>query len=175
MEVIIQIITLCVITVGVIVGLFQLRHLHQQLKAQHDWNRRVTALRYSFSDDPHIREIRSKLDEHLKIGTRRAGEISLEEIQKLPKSQYPDIRTDLQYVLGRLESMCVAMKNSIVDEQTCKDMLKGVVILYYRFFSQYIENIRKIRNNQKIYEHLETYARKWDEKNKEITVRPPTG
>lgn len=174
MEVILQSITLFVITIGGMVGILQLYLLQQQMKAQHDWNRRVTTLRYSFSDNTHIREIRSKLDKHLKIASRQPGEISLEEIQKLSKSQYPSIRTDLQYLLGHLENMCVAMKNSIIDEQTCEDMLKGIVILYYRFFSQYIDDVRKIRNNPRIYEHFEAYARKWDER-KELKTRTPTG
>ena len=175
MEVILQIITLFVITIGGMVGILQLRLLQQQMKAQHDWNRRVTSLHYSFSDNIHIREIRSNLDKHLKIASRQPGEINLEEIQKLSEDQYPTIRTDLQYMLGHLENMCIAMKNSIVDEQICKDMLKGVVILYYRFFSQYIDDVRMIRNNPRIYEHFEDYARKWDERNKELEARTPTG
>ncbi|RCV64333.1 hypothetical protein C5S53_09460, partial [Methanophagales archaeon] len=121
MEVILQIITLFVITIGGIVGILQLHLLQQQMKAQHDWNRRVTSLHYSFSDNTHIREIRSNLDKHLKIASRQPGEINLEEIQKLSEDQYPSIRTDLQYMLGHLENMCIAMKNSIVDEQICKD------------------------------------------------------
>jgi len=171
----IQILTLFVIAVGAIVGIVQLHLLRKQIRADHDWNRRVTSLRFSFSDDPGIAEIRSRLDEHLKVGTRRPGEISLEEIQKLSNTEYPNIRTDLQCVLGRLESMCIAIKNSIVDEQVCEDMLRGVVILYYRFFSQYIEDVRTLRNNPKIYAYLEAHARKWDERNKDIEVRHLTG
>lgn len=170
----IPIITLIVIIIGAIMGIYQLCLISKQIKAQHDWNRRSTSLNFSFSDDPHIREIRSKLDEHLNIMSRRQGEISLEDIDNLSEGQYPHIRTDIQFMLGRLEMMCIAMNNYVADEQVCKDMLKGVVILYYRFFSQYIEDTRVSRNNQKIYENLESYARKWDETNNIMDRRPPT-
>ena len=166
---IIQVSTLVVIAIAAIIGIRQLQILHMQIKAQHDWNRRITALRYSFSADPHIREIRSKLDDHLKITSRPSGEISIEEIEN-SKKEYPNIVIDLQFMLGRLENMCVAIRNSIADEKTCKDLVAGTTIHYYRFFRQYIDNARQLRNNPAIYENLEFYARRWEE---ESTIEPP--
>ncbi|HDZ22365.1 hypothetical protein LCGC14_0204130 [marine sediment metagenome] len=159
---IIQALTLIVIGLGVVVGWAQLRLLRKQIKAQHDWNRRLTSLQYSFSSDPHIREIRTRLDQHLNIPNQKTREIHLEEIEALATQQYPEVMTDIQFILGRLESMCVAIKNGIVDERTCKDMLRGIVIEYFRFFRQYIESKRDIRNNPRLYVCLETYAQRWD-------------
>jgi hypothetical protein len=172
MDISIQTISVLVIATGVVVAILQLNAIKRQIKAQHDWNRRVTALKFTFSDDPHVREVRARLDEHLKIGSRSSGEINIQEIHKLSNDNYPEISTDLPFVLGKLEATCVAIKNGVADEQTCKDMIRGVVVLYYRFFSQYIDDMRKLRNNDKLYEFLEHYARKWDKKtmsNREFT------
>ena len=164
----IQILTLLVLFAGGIIAWIQLKLLRKQIKAQHDWNRRVSSLQYSFSSDPQIREVRSKLDKHLGIHVNKTREINLEEIEKLSKETYPHIMTDIQFILGRIESMCVAIKNGIVDEQTCKDMLRGIVIQYYRFFRQYIEKTREIRTNPKIYIYLQHYAQKWENNSLEL-------
>ncbi len=71
--------------------------------------------------------------------------------------------TDIQFILGRLENMCVGIKNGIVDEQTCKDMLCGTAKDYFRFFRQYIENTRQERENPNLYICLEIYTKKWEE------------
>lgn len=171
-DLIIQTVTLCVLLIGTVIAWGQLRLIRKQIKAQHDWNRRVTSLTYSFSADPHIREIRNKLDTHLKIYSGKTREISIEEIEAVKKEGYEQVMTDIQFILGRLESMCVAIKNNIVDERTCKDMLRGLVIEYFRFFRQYIEDKRVLRDNQKLYACLQFYSEEWS--NTKIQERDST-
>ena len=168
-------ITKTVLIIGaLIVAVFQIYLLRKQIKAQHDWNRRVTALQFSFSEQPEMREIRAKVARKLGLFSRPAGEITLKEIQEIEESD-PNIRGDLQYVLGRLAAMCASINNNIVDEQVCKDLQKGSVIRYFRFFRQYIEDVRKLSNNPRIYECLEHYARKWEqEDNPPVPKREPT-
>lgn len=170
----IQIITSFILLASLIVAILQLRQLYKQIKANHDWHRRVTALRYSFSEDPHLREIRAGLDRNIQIFTSPAREIALKEIQELEKGENLGIRADIQFVLGRLESMCVAIDNSIVDEKVCKDLMRGAVIRYFRFFRQYIEDIRSLRNNPKIYHFLQKYAQKWGLDDMSLEKRLPT-
>lgn len=169
-----QIISTIVIAATLVCVIMQIHLLRKQMKAEHDWNRRVTALKYSFSEEPQMREIRSRLAKELRIFSRPPGEITLEEIQKLEEKD-PTVRGDLQYVLGRLASMCAAIKNNIVDEKVCKDLQKGSVIRYFRFFRQYIEDVRRLSNNPRIYECLEYYANKWEQEDKKKpTGLPPT-
>ncbi|MCW5200437.1 DUF4760 domain-containing protein [Desulfobulbus sp. F4] len=155
---------------SLIVGIIQLILLRKQLKGQHDWNRRVTALQFSFSEQPEMREIRARLAKKLGLFTRPPGEISLKEIQKL-ENEDPAIRGDLQYVLGRLTAMCAAINNNIVDEQVCKDLQKGSVIRYFRFFRQYVDDVRTLSNNQRVYECLEQYAKKWEQEDSPQAVK----
>lgn len=171
----IQLVTALILIGSLVVAIFQLRLLRKQIKAEHDWNRRVTALKYSFSESPSLRAIRSRLEHNLQIFTRRPGEITLEEIERLEREKYPNIRADIQFVLGRLASMCAAINNQIIDEKVCKDLMQGTVISFYRFFRQYIEDVRKLRNNKRIYECLEFYALKWEQQETNLKKREPTG
>jgi hypothetical protein len=174
MSTLLEIIKTSIIAGSLIIAIIQIYLLRRQLKAQHDWNRRVTSLHFSFSEHPEMREVRSKVEKKLGLFSRPPGEINLKEIQQLEEND-PNIRGDLQYVLGRLAAMCAAINNNIVDEQVCKDLQKGSVIRYFRFFRQYIEDVRRLSNNPRVYECLEQYARKWEqEDNPAIPKREPT-
>lgn len=159
----IQTISLVIVATGTIIAIIQLFFLHKQNRSQHDWNRRVTSLRFTFIDDPQIREIRERLDRHLKIRNRVIREISIEEI-KTVENEYPQIRIDLPTLLGRLETMCIAIRNGLVDEQICKDMNKVILQNYYRLFIQYIEESRSSLSQSTLYENLEHFAKRWSEK-----------
>lgn len=170
----IQVITLVILILGFAVSIFQIVLLRRQIREEHEWNRRQNSLGYSFSTDPVIRDIRSKLDKFLFTRSRKPGEITLKEIQD-SSTEYPDIYTDIDVVLGRLELMCVAMQNGIADEQTCKDLLRGTVIRYYRLFGQYIEDTRKQYDNPKLYIGIQNYTTKWLAEENHFEIRKRTG
>ena len=161
LEILFQTIIILILLIGAIVGIKQINLLRKQIIDQDKWNRRVTSMNYCFTDDPNIWTIRDKLNKHLKIHSRVIGEISFDEIQNLSNGQYQDIYADLDFILGRLEAMCVGLHNSVLDEDICKDMVGGIVEFYYRLFSQYIDVVRTKKQNEKIYEWLEHYAKKW--------------
>lgn len=152
----------------------QVALLNKQIAAQHDWNRRVTALRYSFCNDPEIRRIRSRVERELGIYGKPEQELPRDKIENLEKEK-PDLMRDVNFVLGRLAAMCAAINNGIVDEQVCKDLLRGTVIRFYRFFRQFILHARGIRHNDEVYSCLEHYAEKWEQDELEIKQRQPTG
>jgi len=62
--------TSLILFAGTTVAILQLRALRKQIKAQHEWNRRVTALDYTFSKDPMMREIRHRLEMALNLSSR---------------------------------------------------------------------------------------------------------
>lgn len=164
-----KIINTLVVVVGVPVAVWQLWLLRRQLwllrtqiRDEHEWRRRNNSLTYSFSGDPELREKRSELSTKLRLSERPDGEISLDEIKQL-QSQHSNIRAEIQFILGRFESMCVAMKHNLASEEVCIDLMEGSVRKYFRYFRQYIEDVRQNTENRKIYEHLEYYAKKWDD------------
>lgn len=164
--------TMLVLAVSTTIGVLQLRALRKQVRSQHEWNRREVGLQYTFERDPMLREVRNKLEDVFHLRDRKSGEISLDEILEIQKS-YPNIITDLLIVLGRYEIMAVGIKHRVCDEEICKDMLRGAVIRYYRYFSQYIEDLRKKYENPHLYENFAYYARKWSMS--EVETIPPTG
>lgn len=155
-----------------ILAILQLRHLRRELQFNYQWQRGVRSLRYTPSEDEHLRETRSRLNNQLGIFTRPDGEIGLAEIERLDTGD-PEhtIRADLSLVLGRFENMCIAMANDLVDEEICYQLSRGGLIRYHRFFRQYIDDVRKSHSNPKLYEFLEHYALIWDQKDDHVLTR----
>ncbi len=173
MDITIQTISQIAITISLIIAIFQLQFLRKQMKSQHDWNRRITGIEFAVFVDPAVREINVKLEKHLHIWSRSPGEISLSEIQKLASQEYPEIMVDLQFVLGSFLKTTSGIKHGVADERICRDLRGGLLVHYYRFFCRFIEDLRKIRGDQSIYESLEFYAKKWDQNT--VSLRKPTG
>jgi len=161
------------IIIGIFIALFQLFLFRKQYKAAHEWNRRSTAFSYSFSGDPEMLQVLTRLDEHFKISSTTSCEISLDIINKTI-TNYPQARNDIHFSLARLEYMCTAIKQGVADESICRDLLENRTISFYRFFRQYIDDVRELRGSQKIMENLEYYANKWASK-KVFPKRNPTG
>ncbi len=141
-------------------AVFQLKKLEKQITAQHDWNRRSKACEYSFSDDPQILQILTRLDFHLKVSSQKSFGISFEEIEEKRKV-YPEIKLDIHFALARLEAMCVAVQNGVADEQLCIELFRNRTISFYRFFQNYIEEIREKRGTNTLFITLEKYAHRW--------------
>jgi len=153
--------TIAVVAVGVLAALVELFLIHRRLRGDHDWNRRVTALRFGFGDDPTVTAIRVRLNQYLRVGGEDPREIGLDEIREVAEEQYPEAEAEITLLLNKLECMCVAIENRIADEGTCRDMVGGITTLYYRTFLPFIEEKRRYFRRDSIYQHLEHYAHKW--------------
>lgn len=173
-SVVIQAGTFVVVASGLLMAYLQLKRMAKISQSNHDWNRRITSLNYAFTDDPDITIRLSRLDKHLQLGQRQKEEISIKEIDDLEKTDYPEIRADIQFVLGRLENMFVAVSQGIADEDVCKDMLSSRVILYHRFFGSYIDDVRRKMGSNRLYENFVHFAQQWRAV-EPLNRRSPTG
>ncbi len=144
-----------------VVAIIHLKKLEKQIAAQHDWNRRSKACEYSFSDDPQILQVLSRLDFHLQVSYKKSEEIKYEKFEELTKI-YPEIKQDIHFALARLEAMCIAMNNGVADEKLCKELFKNRTISFYRFFRGYIETVRKQRDTDTLFVTLQCYAGLWE-------------
>ncbi len=169
----VQAVSYLVLIVGLVIAVIQLRQLRKQRISEHDWNRRSKAFEYSFSDDPEMLQVLTRLDMHMKVSSKKSSEIKLDEIESLSKSEYPEIKNDIHFALARLEYMCTAMKHSVADEKICRDLLENRTIAFFRFFHQYIDDIRDRRGSKKIFRNIEHYANEWA-KNNDFEERTPT-
>ncbi len=150
---------------GAVIAVIELLFIGWRLRADHDWNRRVTALRFGFGDDPSITAIRVRLNRELDVGgDRTPREVTLEQIQDAASSTYPEVEGEITLLLNKLEYMCVAIENRIADEKTCREMVGGIAILYHRLFRPFIEEKRDYFRRDTIYQHLEHYAHRWSTK-----------
>jgi len=168
----IQMVSYLTLTIGLVVAVIQLWQLRKQRTSEHDWNRRSKAFEYSFSDDPEMLQVLTRLDMHMKVSSKKSSEIKLDEIERLSKSEYPEIKNDIHFALARLEYMCTAMKHSVADEKICRDLLENRAVAFFRFFHQYIDDIRDRRGSTKIFRNIEHYAIKWASKNNFEERRP---
>lgn len=158
---IIQIASYLILAIGLVIAVIQLHQLRKQRVSEHDWNRRSKAFEYSFSGDPDMLRVLTRLDAHLEISSKRALEIGFDEIERLSKSDYPEIKNDIHFALARLEYMCTAMKHAVADEGICRDLLENRTITFFRFFRQYIDDVRERRGSRKIFINIEHYANQW--------------
>ena len=158
---ILTLITLLVLTLGLIVAAFQLAHLKNELRASHDWNRRVTTLKFFFFDESKVRSIWKRHQKHLADNLKSNTAIEIEKINNLSENGYPQIIDDMHYILGKFETLGVGLKNKVADEKMCKDHMKGVLIKYYNLYAPYILKYRTDRKNEAVYKNFQYYAEKW--------------
>lgn len=67
----------------------------------------------------------------------------------------------IRYVLGILEDMSIAIRTGYADENILFASLCGTTLRYYDAFKTYIDELRRDRNNPKIYIELERLAGAW--------------
>ena len=168
----IQIIILVVLVIGAFIALFQVQILIKQVKSQHEWNRRSAILNFPFTRDPYFRKVLERLDNQFQIGFSKPREIDLNYIKQLSENDYPEIMADIQSVLGLFSNMTTAIKHGVLDESLCHDTVGSFMIDYFRFFRQFIEDLRIITGRKDLYKNYQFYMDNWTKKS--IEVRPKT-
>lgn len=87
------------------------------------------------------------------------------------KQTYPEIAAKTQNVaeldqllrrlLRRFEAICISMDHKIVQESTCREYIFSLLVTIHRGTAAFIEQERTRRNERKIFEFFEKYARRW--------------
>jgi len=136
----------------------------RQLRETHDWNRRKSsddALRFLVSGD-----YQRLTDQFHKI-------VPLEEWSK-QNTSYTDTSDGLSDeqrslavklswdLLNVLESICIGMKNQIIDEDICYDYLAFILPRFFHWSRPFIDERRESANEPRLYTELEDFAIKWD-------------
>lgn len=133
------------------------------LKENHEWNRRKStddALRFLVSGD------------YQRLTDQFHTVVPFEEWSKVDTS-YKDICESLTEeeraiaikcswdLLNIFESICIGMKNGILDEDIAYDYLAFILPRFFHWSQHFIEERRDISNEPRIYNELEGFARKW--------------
>lgn len=67
----------------------------------------------------------------------------------------------LRRLLRRFEAICISVDHKIVNEATCRDYIFSLLTTIYAASRDFIEKERARRNEPKIFEFVESYAKKW--------------
>jgi len=81
--------------------------------------------------------------------------------QKTQKNNTDDLDRNLRRLFRRFEALCISMDSNIVKEEICKEYLSGLLVTLYRNCDHFVDTERQRRNDPKIFEFVERYARMW--------------
>lgn len=90
--------------------------------------------------------------------------IIIKELEKKPEKLI-SLEVTLRSILRILETICINIKHSMIDEDICYDYLFSILINIHKKNHGFILKERATRNNPHVFEHLEYYAKRWESKN----------
>ena len=76
-----------------------------------------------------------------------------------------NFRIDAATTLNFLEKVALLVEDDLVEEEIIKKFFRGIVIDMHNLFRIWIEQLRRSRNNDKIYEYLTKLYKNWNNNN----------
>ena len=178
-----------VIAIGVFFTFMQLKHNKEELKSNHDWNRRQLALTELVKHRKDVTEAIRLLNSNIDYRERKNA-YSLNEIHKhlcddesfdgnilKMTDTGKEIKHNIFVILNYYEYLCIGIENRVFDESIIKDSIKGALIKANKLFGEYIEHLRTDRhtNNKNLFIKQELIAREWSKENsQELNNREKT-
>lgn len=151
----------------------------QQLKANHDWNRRQLALTELMSNRRELIEAIRALNDSINFREQNTS-YSLAEIHKAlcdeeDHEKHPpltakgkEIKHNIFIILNHFEYFAGGIKNKVFSEKIIKDLSKGSLIKANKVFGAYIEHLRSDKHggNKKVFIEMEELAVRWASEDK---------
>ena len=141
----------------------QIERADQQVSKEHDWNRRkaVVELSLDYSSPERVR-VRQRLEEFADWYDAAQSFNTLSEEQQ--RSFVPELKQMLNY----LEGIAVAIKHNVYDRDIAYEFLGAHLPAVYRWSKPWIDTMRERAGDPSIFEALETLARQWELRNRDI-------
>lgn len=170
-----------VIAIGVFLAFMQLKHNKEELKSNHDWNRRQLALTEIIKHRKDVTESIKKLNSSINYRERKNA-YSLNEIHKhlcgnecfdgnmlSATENGGEIKHNIFIILNYYEYLCIGIENGVFDETIIKDSIKGALLKANKLFGEYISHLRTERHtgNKNLFIKQELIAKKWIEQDSE--------
>ncbi len=154
---IIQLITLIVMTFGIFYTAKQLAQSRKIHWENHEWNRRLASQNaMSASED-----INRSIELHKKLNIDSVKEsIPLKEIEKVFE-EHKEISIYLSKLLNSYEGYARGIFQGLYDEEIIKNGKKSSMIRYFFLFKNYIDFKRKERNSETLWSEYERLIDKW--------------
>jgi hypothetical protein len=147
-----------------------------QLKANHNWNRKHSALIEAEKNREKYTEAVKKLNKSLNYREQEES-YSLKDIHRYicdndDHTKNPNlteegkkIKHNIFIILNHYEYLAVGVKNKIFDEETLKDLIRGGLIKANKLFGEYADHLRnKHSKNKNQFIEMKRLAEKWEKK-----------
>lgn len=145
----------------VVVGYFQLRAIHRQIRNDHERKMRENSLNYSLTKNEIHRQARMQLE--AVFGSALLNEDALPADSIYAKiNENPGVETSIRTLLGHWENMALAIHVNVADEEVAYEMVAGSVITTVETYRPYID--RERRKNPRLYKYLTKLANIWRER-----------
>jgi hypothetical protein len=136
--------------------------LWRQLRETHEWNRRKCSQEVLTNlvtgEFPRLRE---KLERELGCRILHGDETYDSKIKGLD----PETRLSLDHTLARLlnilETVCINIKNHLIDEEICYDYLGWIAVQYRDWSDSFIRERRSLAEDQRVLGDVTAYADAW--------------
>lgn len=180
-------ITTIISTLALIFTALSVRFIWLQMKKTNEWNRRkcsqellINLTSGKFSEI--FRKVRELNSEKNKYEIQDKNKNYLELYENLNQKEQIEFISDVLFLLNIMESICISIKNNIIDEDITYNMLYNHFITFFRWVEPYIRKRRMVENNDCVFAELEAFVVKWEKrledeksegiKNKSHIVKP---
>jgi hypothetical protein len=159
--------TLIVNTASMIAACVMLFLVYRQTQKAQEWNRRKT------SEETLNRLVMGEFYSLLnKLTTlyewdpvnQQKDYVQITSELKNNKEDIKNIQITIRSILRILEAVCINIKHNMIDEEVCYDYMYSILINIYRKNIEFIKRERDMRNNPHVFEYVEYYAKKWEQK-----------
>lgn len=166
-------------------GKKQLEQNKEQLKADHDWNRRQLALTELTGNRKDVTESIRNLNSSINYREQKDS-YSLKELHRFLCNDEnfegnnltltddgKEIKHNIFIILNYYEYLAIGIFNEVFDEKIVKDSVKGALIKADKLFGEYIKHLRseKHTNNPNLFKSLEDLANDWKNEDKGLPSR----
>ncbi len=136
----------------------QLHNLKKQHLNNHDLQMRIFC--FSF-EEYHPVDIKNKLEKYFGLYSSSPEPILLKKIDEKARSEYPNIRADINKLLTFYETICCSVEQGASDHLIIKRLYGAQVIRHFKIFRPYIDEVRKKYGDHHICEDMQKWACKW--------------
>lgn len=154
---------------GVVVGIFQLRHLRKTAESENERKRREYALSYSLTRNATHVEARQALAEIFGSTTETSRSLPLEQIN-VEIERDSQTLSYIRLLLNHWENMALAIYRGVADEDTAFEMVSQRVINTVRQYRYFIEQKHEISPNS--YKYLVWLAKRWSSRHARSRLNP---
>lgn len=124
-----------------------------QIRSDQEWNRRKAANDLLFQATHEFRSLRRGLEERINIYDPSQSYLSA------GTSLTAEDHRALDAVLNFLETVCVAVKNGVVDEDLVYSVFGGILCRYWGWSAHYVRLERG--KNELLWVEIDPFAKRW--------------